>query len=403
MKRAERKLWKTARTLADLGELMAQWLEGDLRSRPGYYGPTDLDSTELTALCVDLCRAGVVTFESQGAQTWEDDYAGVGRARVFIEAFVGDEHLGGLRDVCRDAGLTLIAHRTPPRRWFGSFRSTGADEIPVVLHGERTALSVGSPIDRRYVDLMWDGVSDEAYDAVAAAWQVTIIDPEWGRNDRLRLALDMWTRRDDTRQLPVPIREEAAGAVPGMPSRNRGGMGSIRPRDDADLEKWVIELHEGGHAAIGVKEGFSMESAQVWFHSQRASETPGYRGMRLANEPVTEFGGRGLVVGERVISDDQIDGHIITALSGPAAEARAKHMFEGGSLRAQREQAYRHSRNGDMRNIAEVIRQASFSLCEGKQTAEQLVDEHWAAIQRVARELRRHRALNGRRIGAAAR
>ena len=42
MNRADRKLWAAARTLADLGELTARWLEGRIASQPGYaanYGP----------------------------------------------------------------------------------------------------------------------------------------------------------------------------------------------------------------------------------------------------------------------------------------------------------------------------------------------------------------------------
>ncbi|GGZ19658.1 DUF6919 domain-containing protein [Streptomyces nitrosporeus] len=35
MSRADRRRWRSARTVADLGELMALWLEGEIASRPG--------------------------------------------------------------------------------------------------------------------------------------------------------------------------------------------------------------------------------------------------------------------------------------------------------------------------------------------------------------------------------
>lgn len=35
---AGRSLWTAARTLADVGTLMARWLEGDLTYQPVYYG-----------------------------------------------------------------------------------------------------------------------------------------------------------------------------------------------------------------------------------------------------------------------------------------------------------------------------------------------------------------------------
>ncbi|MFI8784378.1 DUF6919 domain-containing protein [Streptomyces albidoflavus] len=44
MSRADSHRWNTARTPADLGDLMALWLEGGLASRPGYephWGPDD--------------------------------------------------------------------------------------------------------------------------------------------------------------------------------------------------------------------------------------------------------------------------------------------------------------------------------------------------------------------------
>ncbi|GAA3372255.1 hypothetical protein GCM10017744_103040 [Streptomyces antimycoticus] len=42
MSRADRRRWKSARTVLDLGWLMARWLEGEIASRPGYqprFGP----------------------------------------------------------------------------------------------------------------------------------------------------------------------------------------------------------------------------------------------------------------------------------------------------------------------------------------------------------------------------
>ncbi len=36
MSRTDRRAWKQARTLAELGELTARWLEGDIASQPGY-------------------------------------------------------------------------------------------------------------------------------------------------------------------------------------------------------------------------------------------------------------------------------------------------------------------------------------------------------------------------------
>ena len=46
----DRAAWGSARTLADLGELMARWLEGGIGQQPGYRGPSDIEDPALGAL-----------------------------------------------------------------------------------------------------------------------------------------------------------------------------------------------------------------------------------------------------------------------------------------------------------------------------------------------------------------
>lgn len=182
VKRRNRKLWASARNLDDLGECMALWVEGSIASCPGYHGRTDLPTPELTALCTDLCRAGVVTVQSHPGMEWHDNVAWYGRSRICIEAFTDDAGLARLREACDGTDLMVVAHRTPARRWFG--RTEGPD-IPLVQWDYRTVLTLCHPIDRSYVGTMWDGISGEAFDAVLDAWQVAVIDPEWGRNEHL--------------------------------------------------------------------------------------------------------------------------------------------------------------------------------------------------------------------------
>jgi hypothetical protein len=64
----DRPRWAAARTLADLGELTAQWLEGRIDSQPGYYGRVDVDEDKvpgLTETLILLNRAGFLTNGSQ--------------------------------------------------------------------------------------------------------------------------------------------------------------------------------------------------------------------------------------------------------------------------------------------------------------------------------------------------
>jgi hypothetical protein len=58
-------LWRSARTLADLGELTARWIEGAIASQPGYFGAADLESDDLVPVLAAVNRAGFRTDTSQ--------------------------------------------------------------------------------------------------------------------------------------------------------------------------------------------------------------------------------------------------------------------------------------------------------------------------------------------------
>ena len=49
-------------------------------------------------------------------------------------------------------------------------------------------------------DSLWDGMHPETVREIAAAWQVTVIDPQWGRKDKL------WAAVIDALQRSEPVR-----------------------------------------------------------------------------------------------------------------------------------------------------------------------------------------------------
>jgi hypothetical protein len=57
-------LWRTARTLADLGKLTARWLEGEITTTPSHLGPPDSETTDLIPTLAAANRAGFVTDQS---------------------------------------------------------------------------------------------------------------------------------------------------------------------------------------------------------------------------------------------------------------------------------------------------------------------------------------------------
>jgi len=186
--RAEERIWAEPTTLAGLGELHAQWLEGRLRSQPGYCAPVDVDEdvvpgmAELFAAC---CRAGFVTTNSQAALA-QDGYDGAWwEQRAAAEGFADDATLDRLTAVATAAGLNIQAGRA-------GRRTSHRQAVDVTIRDGRQHTGFGAILSVSHLADEWLGYgmcSDGAIDAVIDAWQVLVYDPEWDNNDRLWPAL----------------------------------------------------------------------------------------------------------------------------------------------------------------------------------------------------------------------
>jgi hypothetical protein len=74
--RRDRARWRNAQTMADLGELVIAWLNGEIKQTPGHLGPPDPETIPLIRPLTAANRAGFVTDNSQlaerrGAEAWE--------------------------------------------------------------------------------------------------------------------------------------------------------------------------------------------------------------------------------------------------------------------------------------------------------------------------------------------
>ncbi len=172
----DRARWAQAATLADVGELTAQWLEGDIASQPGYCGPVDTDedlAPGMTATLIALNRAGMVTHQSQaGAAQYGQRAAVSGFATADCLDRIGTATAGDPALVVADLGEPDTARRAP----------------------------VGWHHDEDDLADLWTGygVCDPAAVAeLADAVQVCIYDLEPGRNDRLWPALQRASIRTD--------------------------------------------------------------------------------------------------------------------------------------------------------------------------------------------------------------
>mgnify|MGYP001560389005 FL=1 len=173
--RRDRPLWAAAHTIDDLADLTARWLAGDIASQPSYYGPVDVDEDDaagLTETLIALNRAGYLTNNSQagcdviGARGWQWEQSAA------VTGFAGDDTYRWLCNVIAGTRFEILAGRCQRR----------GPRVTVTFTDGRpyTEFGVDGPGDVRF---LYGGCDDAAVDALVAAWQVTVYDPEIGSND----------------------------------------------------------------------------------------------------------------------------------------------------------------------------------------------------------------------------
>ncbi|MEU2075443.1 hypothetical protein [Streptomyces sp. NPDC013489] len=171
-------VWRDARTIADLGQNMAGWLEGRIPNRPGYDGPFGQEETNgarhLVPTLIALNRAGFVTVDSQPGEL-----GGGYRQRANVEGIVHDRSpLLGQLLALQGQGLTVV--RGWPKRQIVLTEDAGS---PFTTIG-------GWRMRRDSIHANWRGVGRQAIRELREhGATVHIIDTEWGRDDRLWPAL----------------------------------------------------------------------------------------------------------------------------------------------------------------------------------------------------------------------
>lgn len=180
--------WKDARSLADLGNAMADWLEGrnGVRTWPGYCSrTTEPETRHLIPTLAAANRAGYVTTGSQPGHVQTGRHRGRGweeRQRAAVDGYIADGPL--LRRItagARQAGIVAIVeypgvpHRNgmvvttdngEPFTWFGQYYPRG---------------------DR--LETEWPRTGPHAVAELRRAIHLTLIDPEWARDTVLWPAL----------------------------------------------------------------------------------------------------------------------------------------------------------------------------------------------------------------------
>ncbi|MGW4050818.1 DUF6919 domain-containing protein [Streptomyces sp. NPDC004779] len=172
-------VWRTARTIDDLGQHMAGWLEGRVPNWPGYlsdeFGAEETNGARhLVPTLIAANRAGFVTTCSQPGET------GAGyRQRAYVDGVVHDRSplLGRLLSL-QHQGLTVV--RGWPKR-----------QIVLTEDGGRPFTTIGGwRMRRNDIHHHWRGVGRQAIRELKEhGAKLTIIDTDWGRDDRLWSAL----------------------------------------------------------------------------------------------------------------------------------------------------------------------------------------------------------------------
>lgn len=181
--------WREARSLADLGLVAADWLEGRLPGEhPNGYDEVDPETTLLVPVLVAANRAGFVTDNSQPGHGRAVGFDGSRyEQRAAVDGWIAAGRLlDRIRVQARRAGMTVIAQRAGSRPRPG-VPVTRADGEPVTWFG------TWGP-HRERVEWVWQGVGGRARRELRAATHLTLIDPEWGPSTRLWSVLASATR-----------------------------------------------------------------------------------------------------------------------------------------------------------------------------------------------------------------
>lgn len=206
MSRSDRTVWAEPVTLAGLGEQTARWLEREVISQPGYqpgHGP-DTETEHLVPVLARACRAGFVTDGSQPGvdESSRPDLAGPGprfQQRAAVEGFCSSAAAERIRAAAEAAGL-LVLDVVPADVWRYDYSGC----VEVTRCGSEVLTSFGGrPTWRDLERVRFAECNDTMLEVLCWAHLVTVVDPQWGRDDLLWPTLDRALRSTRCRSPPL--------------------------------------------------------------------------------------------------------------------------------------------------------------------------------------------------------
>jgi len=173
--------WAEARTLRDLGELTARWLEGSINYQPAWESARpDAETERLVPVLADLNRRGFVTHFSQPGAS-----SGADHLRAVVSGFGTEALISRLEAAALGTDLVVLAYQP----------GGGLDghQIPIATADGEACRWAGAAMSADTITGFYGEDCPHAVASLRDAWQATVIDPHWGRNDllweRLRAAV----------------------------------------------------------------------------------------------------------------------------------------------------------------------------------------------------------------------
>jgi len=168
---------KSAATLADLGELTARWLEGEIPEIPSYRGGPDPETAPLVPVLAAANRAGFVTVCSQPGTNPDTGYDGA--------TWVQRAAVDGVCDMATAQRLVWAANRAGLRAIVAPARAEDDQRVEVTLRNDEPYTFFGV---RAWPEIAREfGAEDNntLREVIGASYQVTLIDPEYGAGEAL--------------------------------------------------------------------------------------------------------------------------------------------------------------------------------------------------------------------------
>ena len=182
--------WNQARALEELGELTAAWLEGAMPYQPTYGGGPAPETRPLISHLAAYNRAGFLTNNSQPGTPLNNGWG----QRAWVHGFCTAETADAIESAVLDT--ELIVGSTAP----GGDNHT---RICVTMSG-RQPYTIAGAMDTSYLIEQYRRDIPGALPTLTAAWQIEVIDPQWGRNSLL------WERVARALNVPFELKEFTA-------------------------------------------------------------------------------------------------------------------------------------------------------------------------------------------------